>query len=68
MYCYKIAMLELIKTIIINLMSRLTQTELFVFSIIAVILFSIFGTIIFAISRGVTDICGKKFLSYKNNS
>ncbi len=58
---------ELIKFTIINLINKFNSTELLIFSIVIVILGGIFGTFIFAISRGVTDIFGKKFLSYKNN-
>lgn len=60
-------MQELIKTLTIHVVDKLSSSELLILSIIVVILVAFFGTIIFAISRGVTDIFGKKFLDYKNN-
>ncbi len=59
---------DLIKTTIINIVDKLSSTELLILSIIVVIIGAIFGTLIFAISRGVTDIFGKKFFDYKNNN
>ncbi len=61
-------MQELAKTTIINIVDKLSSTELFILSIVIVIFGAVFGTLIFAISRGVTDICGKKFFGYKNSN
>ncbi len=58
---------ELAKTAIVNIVNKLSSTELLILSIVIIIFGAVFGTLIFAISRGVTDIFGKKFLDYKNN-
>lgn len=57
---------EIAKTTIINLIARLNSTELFILSLLIVTLGGICGTFIFAISRGVTDIFGKRILDYKH--
>ena len=59
---------EIAKVAIINLIAKLNSIELFILSIIIVVLGAVFGTLIFAISRGVTDIFGKRFLNYKSNN
>lgn len=61
-------MQELAKTVILSMLDKLNSTELLILSTIVVVLGAFFGTIIFAISRGVTDICGKKFFKYKDNN
>lgn len=59
-------MQELIKIITIHLIDKLSSTELLILSMFVVVFGAIFGTTVFAISRGVTDIFGKKFFNYKN--